>query len=186
MKRLRFSPFTPVKLSIGLLHKLESNESSLKYLIFSSRDLGHQGVKVLSEALSANSSLEALDLSGNRIEAVGCSYIALMLSRQNKVNRAGGIKNLILGDNDIRDEGVRTIANALENNRVLESLWIDNNCIGSSGLDMLAHSLIKNETLERLHLKHNSFQSLSPLLRCTFNKESLESIADSNHTVSYF
>lgn len=185
MKRLRFSPFTPVKLSIGLLDKLERNESSLKYLIFSSRDLGHQGVKVLSEALCANSSLEALDLSSNRIEAEGCSYIAFMLSHQNKMRNTGGIKNLILGDNDIRDEGVMSIANALENNQVLESLWIDNNCIGASGLDMLAHSLIKNETLERLHLKHNSFQSLYPLLRCTFDKTSLEAIADSNHTLKH-
>lgn len=182
MKRLRFSPFTPVsKLTIGLLDRLKRNESSLKYLIFSSRDLGHQGVKALSEALCGNSSLEALDLSSNRIEAAGCTYIALLLNHQMKLS-SGGIKNLILGDNDIRDEGVRSIANALENNQVLESLWIDNNCIGSSGLEMLAHSLIKNDTLERLHVKHNSFQSVSPLLRCTFNRESLQAIADSNHT----
>ena len=182
MKRLRFSPFTPVKLTIGLLDRLKQNESSLKYLIFSSRDLGHQGVKALSEALCAgNSSLEALDLSSNCIEATGCTYIALLLHNQMKLP-SGGIKNLILGDNNIRDEGVRSIANALEKNQVLESLWIDNNCIGSSGLEILAHSLIKNERLERLHLKHNSFQSLSPLLRCTYNTESLEAIADSNHT----
>lgn len=187
MKRLRFSPFTPVsKLTIGLLDRLKRNESSLKYLIFSSRDLGHQGVKVLTEALCGNSSLEALDLSCNRIEARGCLYIALLLSHQTEnMQSGGGIKNLILSDNDIRDDGLRSIANALEKNQVLESLWIDNNCIGSSGLDVLAHSLVKNDTLERLHLKHNSFQSLSPLLRCTFNKESLEAIADSNHTLKH-
>lgn len=170
------------KLTTGLLDRLKQNESSLKYIVFSSRDLGHQGVKTLSEALCCNSSLDSLDISSNRIEAAGCTYIALLLHHQNMKLSSGGIKNLILGDNDIRDEGVRSIANALENNEVLESLWIDNNCIGSSGLDLLAHSLVKNNTLERLHLKHNSFQSLSPLLRCTFNKESLEAIADSNHT----
>jgi Ran GTPase-activating protein (RanGAP) involved in mRNA processing and transport len=183
MKRLRFSPFTPVsKLNNTLLDKLKRNDRSLKYLIFSSRDLGHRGVQAVSEALRANCSLEALDLSSNRIQAEGCIYIALLIKQQNSMKLSGGIKTLILGDNDIRDEGVKCIANALENNRVLESLWLDDNCIGCAGLDMLAHSLVKNDTLERLHLKHNSFQSLSPLLRCTFNKESLEAIADSNHT----
>lgn len=183
MKRLRFSPFTPVsKLNNALLDKLKRNDRSLKYLIFSSRDLGRQGVQALAEALCGNSSLEALDLSSNQIQAQGCTYIALLIKHQNNMKLSTGIKTLILGDNDIRDEGVRCIANALENNQVLESLWIDNNCIGCTGLDILAHSLVKNHTLERLHLKHNSFQSLSPLLRCTFNKESLEAIADSNHT----
>jgi hypothetical protein len=186
MKRLNRAPFTPIsKLTNSLLDRLKCNETSLKYLTFSSRDLGSQGVRVLSEALCDNSSLEVLDLSCNRVDATGCLHIALLLSHQNMNLYSGGIKNLILGDNDIRDDGVMSIANALENNQIVESLWIDNNCIGSSGLDMLAQSLIKNDTLERLHLKHNSFQSLTPLLRCTFNKESLDAIADSNHTLKH-
>jgi len=184
MKRLRFAPFTPVsKLSTGLLNSLKENDSSLKCLIFSSRDLGFHGVKILAEALCGNFTLGSLDLSSNGIEARGCSYIALVLKNQSSMS--GGIRNLILSDNDIRDEGLRSIANALESNHVLESLWIDNNCIGLNGLCVLADSLVKNYTLKILHLKHNSFQSLSPLIRCTFNKESLEAVADSNHTIKH-
>ena len=191
MKRLRLTTFTPVsKLTNGLLERLKNNESSLKRLIFSARNLGNQGVELLAEALCANSCLEALDLSSNRIDARGAYYIALLLAYQSEMMKStpgvgGGIKSLILGDNELRDEGIRSIANALENNEILESLWIDNNCIGAAGLEVLANSLKKNDKLERLHLKHNSFQSLSPLLRCTFNKESLEAIADSNHTLKH-
>ena len=184
MKRLRFAPFTPVsRLSTGLLNSIKDNDSSLKCLTFSSRDLGFHGIKILAEALCGNFTLGSLDLSSNGIEARGCPYIALVLQNQSRMS--GGIKDLILSDNDIRDEGLRSIANALESNRVLESLWIDNNCIGLNGLCFLADSLMKNYTLERLHLKHNSFQSLSPLIRCTFNKESLEAVADSNHTIKH-
>ena len=190
MKRLRLTTFTPVsKLTIELLDRLKRDESSLKFLIFSSRNLGYQGAEVLSKALVANTRLEALDLSSNRIEASGAYYIALLLTHQTKTMKrtdgVGGIKSLILGDNNIRDEGVRSIANALENNEILESLWIDNNCIGASGLEVLARSLVNNKKLEKLHLRHNSFQSLHSLIRCTFNKDSLDSIADSNHTLKY-
>ncbi|KAL7486915.1 hypothetical protein ACHAW6_012512 [Cyclotella cf. meneghiniana] len=77
------------------------------------------------------------------------------------------------------------MANALEKNEPLESVWIDNSCIGASGLEILARSLVNNKKLKKLHLSHNSFQSLHPLICCTFNKDSLVAIADSNLTLKY-
>eukprot|EP00571_Detonula_confervacea_P001648 CAMPEP_0172330254 /NCGR_PEP_ID=MMETSP1058-20130122/61307_1 /TAXON_ID=83371 /ORGANISM="Detonula confervacea, Strain CCMP 353" /LENGTH=213 /DNA_ID=CAMNT_0013047461 /DNA_START=2180 /DNA_END=2821 /DNA_ORIENTATION=- len=106
-----------------------------------------------------------------------------MIASGNNVD-GGGIKTLILGDNNLRDEGMKAIADALENS-LIENLWIDDNCIGALGFAVLAGVLQKNSVLKRLHLRHNSFQSLSPLITCTFNKQSLNSVADSNHTLKH-
>lgn len=156
--------------------------------MFCSRNLGYQGINVLSQALQTNTNLTALDLSSNQLGSEGARCVANLLVHQsmaNAGNKRGGVKSLILADNFIRDDGVRSIARALELNDILESLWIDDNCIGAVGLQVLGDSLSRNSTLERLHLKHNSFQSLKPLLHCTFNKRSLESVANSNHTLKH-
>lgn len=124
-----------------------------------------------------------------RIDASRAHNIPLLHTHQTKRMKkrdgAGGIKSLILGDNNIRDEGAISMANALENNEPLESVWIDNSCIGASGLEILARSLVNNKKLKKLHLSHNSFQSLHPLICCTFNKDSLVAIAGSNLTLKY-
>jgi hypothetical protein len=108
-----------------------------------------------------------------------------MIVSGNNNNSSRGIKTLILCDNNLLDEGVHAIATALETNQLLESLMLDDNYIGVRGLVTLANSLMKNSRLERLHLKHNSFTSLSPLITCLFNKQSLDHVVDSNHTLKY-
>ena len=107
-------------------------------------------------------------------------------NNNNSSSRSRGIKTLILGDNNLLDDGIHAIATALETNQLLESLMLDDNCIGARGLVTLSNSLMKNSRLERLHLKHNSFTSLSPLLTCLFNKRSLDHVVhSSNHTLKY-
>ena len=96
-----------------------------------------------------------------------------------------GIRTLILGDNNLQDDGITSIAYALETNQLLESLMLDDNCIGVRGLSALANSLKKNYKLERLHLKHNSFTSLGPLIDCLYSKRSLNDVVESNHCLKY-
>jgi len=79
---------------------------------------------------------------------------------------------------------MKVLANALEGS-IIEHLWIDDNCIGASGLSILTEALKRNTKLTRLHLRHNTFQSLQPLIECTFNKQSLQTVADSNHTLKH-
>ena len=153
-------------------------------------------------ALEDNTHLSALDLSSNRIETAGALSIASLLMYQGRSNccdsnimnaitnnatniTSRGIRTLILGDNNLHDDGVNAIAYALETNQLLESLMLDDNCIGARGLTALANSLRKNYKLERLHLKHNSFQSLAPLITCLFNKSSLDDVVDSNHSMKH-
>ena len=144
---------------------------------------------MLAEALRSNTKLKALDLSSNQIGPSGAHFVALMLRHQSMIAASmnatgGGVRTLILSDNNLRDAGVRAMAQALENSFV-ECLWIDGNCISANGLAALADALKRNSNLKRLHIHHNSFQSLSPLITCIFNKQSLESVADSNHTLKH-
>ena len=207
--------YTPItNLNPNLLYRLQNNDNTLIRIIFSSRNLGNTGVTTLMRALEGNTHLSALDLSSNRIEREGAASIASLLMYQGRqssnccydnsddVNNMSatitnssnavasssnnrGIRTLILCDNNLLDDGVNAIAYALETNQLLESLMLDDNCIGARGLAVLANSLMKNYKLERLHLKHNSFQSLSPLIDCLFNKRSLDNVVDSNHSLKH-
>ncbi|KAL7542999.1 hypothetical protein ACHAXR_012283 [Thalassiosira sp. AJA248-18] len=185
MKRLRRAIYTPTNLNSKILQRVRENDCSLTRVIFSSRNLGHQGVTILTQALQSNTNLAALDLSSNSIESEGAHSVALLLQHQTMMARGGGIRTLILGDNNLRDDGVKSMADALAKNIMLENLSIDDNCIGASGLALLADALRSNTSLRRLHLRHNSFQSLSPLITCTFDRRSLDSVADSNHTLKH-
>ena len=144
---------------------------------------------MLAEALRSNNRLKALDLSSNSIGPSGAYFVGVLLRRQSMIAGGmsatdGGIKTLILSDNDLRDAGVREMAQALESS-LIECLWIDGNRISANGLAALAESLQRNTNLKRLHIHHNSFQSLSPLIACIFNKQSLISVAGSNHTLKH-
>mmetsp|Transcript_43948 Transcript_43948/g.92481 ORF Transcript_43948/g.92481 Transcript_43948/m.92481 type:complete len:292 (+) Transcript_43948:79-954(+) len=194
MKRLSRIIYTPIStLDCSLLCRLHKNDSSLVRIIFSSRNLGSEGVNSLTQALQSNTNLTELDLSSNSIGSEGARLIASLLLHQLKTMIAngksseanGGIKTLLLADNHLGDAGLRAMAEALEKNIKLENLWIDENSISAKGLAILANALRENSNLKRLHIWHNSFQSISPLIKCTFNKQSLNSVADSNHTLKH-
>lgn len=185
MKRLNRPVYTPSNLNCNLLQRLRDNDSALRRIVFSSRNLGSKGANTLAQALQTNTNLAALDLSSNSIGSKGAEQIASLLQHQTMIASRGGIRTLILADNALHDDGVKAMADALEKDIMIEHLSLDGNSIGASGLAVLANALQRNTRLKRLHLRHNSFQSLSPLITCTFNKESLNSVADSNHTLKH-
>jgi len=200
MKRLssRSSVYTPIStLNTNLLHRLNKNDTSLVRIIFSSRNLGSQGVNILTQSLLSNTNLRELDLSSNSIGLEGVHYVTSLLRHQatsnnnmiansNISDEKWGITTLKLCDNSLYDIGTKEIANALENDDILLSdLWLDDNFVGATALAHLANALRRNSKLRRLHLRHNSFQSLSPLIRCTFDKRTLDTVAESNHTLHH-
>lgn len=202
MKRLssRSSVYTPIStLNTNLLHRLNKNDTSLVRIIFSSRNLGSQGVNILTQSLLSNTNLRELDLSSNSIGLEGAHSITSLLRHQatsnnnnmianngNTSDEKWGIATLKLCDNSLYDIGTKEIANALENDDVLLSdLWLDDNFIGATALAHLANALRHNSKLRRLHLRHNSFQSLVPLIQCTFDKRTLNTVAESNHTLHH-
>ena len=175
MKKLsRGHIYMPTNLNSNILRRLSENDTCLRRIKFSSYNIGSHGVHTLSEVLRYNTNLTALDLSSNSIGVEGAKSIATLLQYQstmmssstmshNNVNVEGGIKTLMLCDNNLRNEGMKVLADALEGS-IIEDLWIDDNCIGASGLSILTEALKRNTKLTRLHLRHNTFQSLQPLI----------------------
>ena len=202
MKRLSRPVYTPVSvLDKKLLLRLSDNDPSLVRLIFSARNLGDPGVHALTRALSTNTRLRELDLCSNAIGPEGARCVAALLRRQTTrdmsgggdvpggtgggAGAGGGLTTLALCDNALRDAGVAAVALALATNARLETLCIGDNFVGAAGVAMLAAALRSNATLTRLHIHHNSFQSLAPLITCTFDKRSFDSVASSNHTLRH-
>lgn len=156
---------------------------------------------MLATALRTNTNLKALDLSSNDIGSSGANFVALILLHQSmlfhrhqsirlfhtpsKMNDIMGcVRTLILSDNNLRDAGVQAMAQALENS-IVECLWIDGNQISDIGLAALTEALQGNVHLRRLHIHHNLFTSFSPLITCIFNKHSLDTVANSNHSLKH-
>ena len=69
-----------------------------------------------------------------------------------KLNReqGEGVQKLYLNDNQISDQGIAFIADALKNNQTVEELYLQYTAIGDAGLQHLLQMLSKNSTLRRL------------------------------------
>ena len=94
--------------------------------------------------------LRYLSLLGNRINADGCRGLAKLLQ--------GGdakLESLNLNRNEINDDGVKILAEALKKNKSLESLHLSNNIIKDDGAAALAAALQSNSMLKALDLDSN-------------------------------
>ncbi|OWZ09380.1 hypothetical protein PHMEG_00017925 [Phytophthora megakarya] len=69
---------------------------------------------------------------------------------------ASKLRTLDLGFNRLTDQGATQLAEALETNASLESLYLSGNEIGPAGARALAQVLIKNTHLHSLHLSGNN------------------------------
>lgn len=109
------------------------------------RQLGEGGVRSIAQALEKNSSLETLDLNGNRCGDKGLRALAKML-KSNKtltdLNLCGvGIKH-----------GFRYLCKVLESNEVLRLLHLGNHSFRGKQIGALGRVLANNQTLRCLNL----------------------------------
>ena len=122
--------------------------SSLRTLKVSNCGIDDQGMKSLASALEMNGSLEELDLSENiTVTDIGLTALGESLKR----NR--GLKTLNISFCGIDDQGVKSLASALEMNSslaVLDLSW--NSAVTGIGLMSLGESLRKNRGLKTLML----------------------------------
>ena len=140
--------------SLGCLRKHESLVCTLgehlhiSYLKLKSPILRHQVVS-LSKALSVNSSLTHLDLSGNNIhgsEAASLSQVFVVNS----------LTSLDLSRNTVGDSGAASLSQALAVNSSLTNLDLSQNSIGVSGAVSLSRALAVNSSLTNVNLRANS------------------------------
>ena len=96
-----------------------------------------------------NTSLKVLDLTQFEISP----YIAQCIFEALQVNKC--LTKLILGNNNLGDEGAKAIATALRDNDSLTNLSLILNNIGDEGAKAIAAALIHNHSLSKLDLSFN-------------------------------
>ena len=162
---------------IGLTALGESlkRNRGLKTLDISYCSIDDQGMKSIASALEMNGSLEELDLSRNHaVTGVGLMALGESLKR----NR--GLKSLNISDCGIDDQGVKSIASALEMNGSLEELDLSRNrAVTDIGLMALGESLRRNRGLKTLYISHcgiddQGMKSLASALEMNGSLEELD------------
>ena len=104
-------------------------------------------------------------MSGNGISTDGCRGLAKLLQGDNST-----LRELWLSENEIDDEGVEILVDALQNNTSLETLNLTDNEISVEGMkaclrlvndiSSINATLQTNHTLTSLHVKEKRYVSL--------------------------
>eukprot|EP00942_MAST-04A_sp_MAST-4A-sp1_P003575 g3575.t1 len=158
VERLQFLDFLSVNKTLKELHLNDNN-------------LNSNGARVIAKALEANKCLHLLNLERNLIDNDGMKALfGNMLSKNStlkslllcsnkitsgeyianglKVNK--GLTNLDLSKNNLKDNGIISIASSLSQNNVLETINLSDNDCGEGGSKALALSLCNNVALKSL------------------------------------
>ena len=127
----------------------------LKQLKLSGNPLGRDGIQVLlKHGLLKN--LESVTLWACSLGDEGAELIGQALIRPESK-----VKTLILDQNDIKEQGARALARALETNTTLENLHLYCNHLGDTGVELLFQALTRNPNcrLQEISLCANQITS---------------------------
>lgn len=141
--------------AMALASSLEAGgASALERLTLDQNHFGDGGAQALANALAAtrhNSSLTALDLSGNLIGVAGVAALARALL---PAGADGGtnvaLRALELNSNDAGGEGAAALASALRRNSALRSLSLHDNVVTRDGGDQMERALRQSRGLTDL------------------------------------
>ncbi|XP_028425505.1 leucine-rich repeat-containing protein 34 isoform X4 [Perca flavescens] len=100
---------------------------SLRYLDLRCNRVTRDGVRLLAELLKQNQTLEIVDLSSNRIEDEGAGYLSEAIAWP-----GCALRELSVSSNNIRSEGLLSLARALTVNTTLNHLYIWGNHLEES------------------------------------------------------
>ncbi|XP_032704621.1 NACHT, LRR and PYD domains-containing protein 13-like [Lontra canadensis] len=127
---------------------------SLTHLNLRRNSLGDEGVKLLCEALSRpDCRLQNLDLSGCSLTAGGCQELANALQHNHNV------KILDLGSNDVRDDGVMHLCEALKDlSSALNTLGLEKCNLTPACCQHLSSVLGSSKSLVHLNLLQNDLE----------------------------
>ena len=103
------------KAGVNHAAKMLGVNGGLTKISLANNKLGEEGTKAICEALEQNKTLKELDISGNMYGSniggsAGVKHVAKMLG----VN--GGLTALDLSSNDVKDEGVSAVCEAIQSN----------------------------------------------------------------------
>ena len=129
--------------------------SSLKILDLQHNNIPEQVAGNLAGAISANTSLEKLWLSGNHL---GSSLVVVV----NALKEILTLKELHLNDNKNRNEELApSIRYVVTKNKLIQSLLLSNNNLNDVGVMMIDQSLCKHSQLKCINLQGNNITKKS-------------------------
>ena len=127
-----------------------SGNSSLEQLNISGTSIGDEGVAHIANALHTNTTMKVLDVKNCGISYRGAESLGRALS----VNSS--LEQLIISGTSIGDEGVAHIANFLQTNTTMKVLDVSYCGISNKGAETLARPLAASSCLETLDLSSSS------------------------------
>ncbi|XP_068699981.1 nucleotide-binding oligomerization domain-containing protein 2-like isoform X2 [Montipora foliosa] len=136
--------------SIAAFSQALTVNTSLTTLDLSGSFIGDEGATSLSQTLAVNTSLTTLYLSGSFIGAEGATSLSQALAVNTSLTTLG------LAHNSIGDEGATSLSQALAVNTSLTTLYLSLNSIGAEGATSLSQALAVNTSLTTLNLSDNS------------------------------
>ena len=158
----------------GLIADTLRRSTNLKQLRLPHCNISNEQLLPIVEAIREHTSLEELNLCGNRIGNTGCVTIATLLQDPNC-----NLHTLNLFNNIIGLEGASALANGLVRNSTLRELNLSQNLTDSSVEDIFSRVLCdtssvssiysSNHTLGELKLSRRSGEQLRSLLELNEN-----------------
>lgn len=145
---------------------LDSRAPNLKQLSLSENAIDDEGLQAMIAGMATCANLSSLNISGNEsITEEGLRSLSTLFQ-----SGSCCLSDLYLGNLHIDDDGVTALADGFMSYESLKSLDISENNIGDEGVRTLVASLV-NSRLEILNLTENrsitaaGFRSLYPLMR---------------------
>lgn len=136
---------------------LKTNENLIS-LSLRKNMINDEGMKTICENLIFNRKLRILDVGANKITYVSCIELANYLKDVECT-----LESLIMNNNRTGYFGARAISSAITENKSLVHLDMTTNDISDDGLSLIANALRKNEILVSVKLFWNHFGEKSTL-----------------------
>ncbi|XP_045210659.2 leucine-rich repeat-containing protein 74A-like [Mercenaria mercenaria] len=123
--------------------------SFLTHVKIADNDLRSEGASIICNAIIDNKMIICLDLSGNSfVENDGEHFEKL-------IEKTDSLRELYLGHNELMDQGVRKISQALKSNVTLQVLDLSWNHIRLKGAEAIGEALEQNNSLLTVNLAWN-------------------------------
>ena len=154
------------------------NIHSLRKLYIDYNRLGMKGAKHLSTGIK-DSNIQLLSLNGNGIGAQGVKYLCEI------IEKGGVIRELHMQSNDIATEGAKIMAELIEKTE-LRVLALPQNRIGLDGIRRLAEAIENSSSLQVLSVADNyvGIDGAKALINATKGSENMKIIDLSSNKLS--
>ncbi|KAG5306293.1 RAGP1 protein, partial [Acromyrmex insinuator] len=133
---------------IAAIAKGLSVNPNLRVLNLNDNTIGLKGAKALAKALPTFRGLEELNLGDCLLKTKGALVIAEALQIHGNHT---SLRNLDLGNNELRMDAGNAIAKAMHDKTLLTNLELDGNCFGTEGREKLRQILTKLRKIDALN-----------------------------------